>query len=266
MISDHLEDIRQENPHLFENINLSLGVSAKSIPLKSLSHADKDSKDFQNINEVKCVFCHVDKLTNKDSNFVIHPYVSKNFRNKSIYMCSTCIESWHVYRQTAQEENSLMLPGENNEELCAICSDTPEVGPSFFFFSPGNYAGPGNNSRKFKLLDPRPVLQVSEIVLQQLPRRCRIQKSLLGDSQQLSGRLDVHVLCAFHESQSSSLPRRMEASSFYEISASTVEKGDNHDDLVSHRQASPPSICTCCCCFSCRLWPRERRFNCSQRR
>ena len=127
MISDQLESIRKENPHLFENIKLSLGLSAKSIPPKSVAHAEKDSKDIHNITEVKCVFCHRDKLTNKDSNFVIHPYVSKNFRNKCIYMCWTCIETWHVYRQTAQEENTLMLKGESNEELCAICSDTPEV-------------------------------------------------------------------------------------------------------------------------------------------
>ena len=125
MISEQLEDIRKVNPQIFENIKLALGLSAKS---------DKDSKDVHNINEVKCVFCHVDKLSNRDSNFVIHPYVSKSFRNKSIYMCLSCIETWHIYRQTAQEENTLMLPGENNEELCAICSDTPEVGSSLIPF------------------------------------------------------------------------------------------------------------------------------------
>jgi len=127
VISEKLETLKGLNPKLFEDMLMSLSPSSKSNPFKSPPHVEKE-KQFHNISEVKCVFCSVSKLTQKEMDFVIHPYVPKNFRNKFVYMCNMCIESWQVYRQTAQEENNLMLPGETNEEICAICSDSPQVG------------------------------------------------------------------------------------------------------------------------------------------
>ena len=125
IISEQLDALKQDNPNLFEDISLSAESSSKSAAKPSLS-VEKE-KEYHNISEVKCVFCNVDKISQKDTKFYIHPYVPKNYRSKCIYMCSSCIESWQVYRQTAQEENTLMVPGETNEEICAICSDSPEV-------------------------------------------------------------------------------------------------------------------------------------------
>lgn len=123
VISEELVKLKSHMPTLFENVSHLPEIDALTDPQKAL----EKEKEFHNIYEVKCVFCSVSKLVDKEIEFVIHPYVPKNFRNKSIYLCSNCIESWHVYRQSAHEENNLILPDETNEDLCAICSDTPPV-------------------------------------------------------------------------------------------------------------------------------------------
>lgn len=42
-------------------------------------------------------------------------------------MCSICIENWKEYRDAAEHEQQLVLEDEINEEICAVCSDTPET-------------------------------------------------------------------------------------------------------------------------------------------
>ena len=58
--------------------------------------------------------------------FYLHPYVSKNFQRENLYMCSPCITNWRKFREKAEKDGELVLPNEVNEELCAVCSDTPQ--------------------------------------------------------------------------------------------------------------------------------------------
>lgn len=50
----------------------------------------------------------------------------KTFSNIDIFMCINCLKNWKLYRDHAIHESRLVLPGEVNEELCAVCSDCPQ--------------------------------------------------------------------------------------------------------------------------------------------
>jgi hypothetical protein len=73
---------------------------------------------------ISCFYCDTD---GDDVQYVIHPYVPRNIHYQRIYMCTICIENWKFYRDFAISESQLILPGEVNEEICALCSDTPET-------------------------------------------------------------------------------------------------------------------------------------------
>eukprot|EP01035_Chromulina_nebulosa_P019190 gene19190-25036_t len=64
------------------------------------------------------------KLKN-DREFLIHPYVPKDYDNTPLYLCIICANNWKDYRDKAEIENSLLLPDEVNEEICSFCSDLP---------------------------------------------------------------------------------------------------------------------------------------------
>lgn len=57
----------------------------------------------------------------------LHPYVPRSFQKEHIMMCSSCIDNWKEYRDAVIYEQQLILPGEVNEEICALCSDTPDT-------------------------------------------------------------------------------------------------------------------------------------------
>ena len=73
----------------------------------------------------KCIFCQVEKRNAPTVDYFIHPYVPSNSAGDSIAMCDHCLIEWQRYRQAAAQRNELILEGEENEEICAICSDTP---------------------------------------------------------------------------------------------------------------------------------------------
>ena len=75
-----------------------------------------------------CVFCDIKKVDhlNRKLDFISHPFVTKTFSGNEIYLCIPCVTNWSDYRCRMESENGLILPGEQNEELCAICSDTPD--------------------------------------------------------------------------------------------------------------------------------------------
>lgn len=79
-------------------------------------------------NENKCFYCNNEfqDLAVTDDLYV-HPYVPSVFDGAPILMCITCLQNWKEYRDTAQYENELILPDEVNEELCCLCSDSPET-------------------------------------------------------------------------------------------------------------------------------------------
>lgn len=72
-----------------------------------------------------CVFCRTEKRNAPGIDFFIHPYVPFNYSGASIAMCDTCLAAWQKHRDMAIRANELVLDGEENEELCGICSDTP---------------------------------------------------------------------------------------------------------------------------------------------
>jgi hypothetical protein len=76
----------------------------------------------------KCFFCQeTPKRYAPDSKLVVHPYVDRDFKGGQIQMCSRCIGNWKFYRDEAILNNELVLDGETNEELCALCSAIPDV-------------------------------------------------------------------------------------------------------------------------------------------
>jgi hypothetical protein len=130
--------IKSNNPNIIDNNtiinnpfihalnkleNIGSGVKLNN---KTNEHYHQQQKQQQH--KVKahlsCVFC--DTIANDSSSlFVLHPYVPKSFDNEAIYLCSNCIENWKNHREQAEKNNLLILENEVNEELCAICADTP---------------------------------------------------------------------------------------------------------------------------------------------
>ena len=74
-----------------------------------------------------CLFCLVSRAVDKKRTYYLHPLVPHKHDGGSLFMCSPCLNNWQLYRETvAKNFGSLILPNEANEELCAICSDTPD--------------------------------------------------------------------------------------------------------------------------------------------
>lgn len=57
-------------------------------------------------------------------------------------MCHICLYNWEQYRETAKENGDLVLKGEVNEEICAICSDSPEEDMIMCSSCPRTYCNP----------------------------------------------------------------------------------------------------------------------------
>lgn len=77
---------------------------------------------------IKCVYCEAEKRMpafNK-TDFIEHPYCGLSHDKETIAMCMPCANNWDNYRTNLKSTMGLVLPGEFNEELCAMCSDTPE--------------------------------------------------------------------------------------------------------------------------------------------
>lgn len=75
----------------------------------------------------KCFFCQAGTKNYRQDNIAIHPYVTCDFKGADIYMCLKCVSNWKLYRDSAKKANELILPGETNEELCALCSSLPNT-------------------------------------------------------------------------------------------------------------------------------------------
>lgn len=97
-------------------------------PRSTASGASSVRSDTNTSNDYKCFYCKNEYenlgLTN---DLYIHPYVPIKFDGLPVLMCITCLQNWKEYRDTAQYENELILPGEINEEICCLCSDSPET-------------------------------------------------------------------------------------------------------------------------------------------
>lgn len=128
VICDEMDRLKKENPGM--NFSSLLNSNEQRVDMANrLPRQNKPAIDANmiHLSEVVCVFCAAAKLVLKDLDFIIHPNVPKTSSGKSNYMCSVCIENWKEYREIAEHEGQLVLPGEVNEEICAICSDTPST-------------------------------------------------------------------------------------------------------------------------------------------
>jgi hypothetical protein len=75
----------------------------------------------------KCFFCQMGEKKYREDHLTGHPYVSCDFKGAPIFMCLKCVSAWKMYRDAAKEADELLLPGEINEELCALCSSLPDT-------------------------------------------------------------------------------------------------------------------------------------------
>lgn len=114
------------NPHhstaLGSNTSPNSSSALPNSQLSNNKHVPRKIEDKLRA-DAKCFYCFTKYADN--AKFYIHPYVSKNFQKKAMVMCEVCMENWKDYREHALAENQLILEGEINEEICALCSDTP---------------------------------------------------------------------------------------------------------------------------------------------
>lgn len=54
-----------------------------------------------------------------------HPYVVGDFKGGAIMLCPLCMKNWKGFRQEAKSQGRLQLPGDENEEICSLCSHSP---------------------------------------------------------------------------------------------------------------------------------------------
>ena len=119
-IAEEVEKLRIEAPNLFFSTLPDRVDGAAEIEKER--HAVEAAAG-----RAVCAFCFKVRAHEKDLAFVIHPYVPKTFQGQTIYMCSICVENWKEYRDAADHHQQLILENEVNEEVCAVCSDTPET-------------------------------------------------------------------------------------------------------------------------------------------
>jgi len=73
-----------------------------------------------------CVYCSKSSTNSGKAIFKEHPYVRHRYGGEALYLCAGCFLNWQMYREDAIQSNELVLPGETNEELCAVCSCSPD--------------------------------------------------------------------------------------------------------------------------------------------
>ena len=79
------------------------------------------------VTDIQCFYCDVAKSADPSRAFVVHPYVPRSTsRSTPVLICVTCLANWRDFRENATRAGELILQGQTNEELCALCSDTPD--------------------------------------------------------------------------------------------------------------------------------------------
>lgn len=83
------------------------------------------SKILETRSNSQCFYCDISSNVDPSRKFVVHPYVPQSSKSTPIVMCLICLENWKEYRDKAEFEGELILSGQVNEEICALCADTP---------------------------------------------------------------------------------------------------------------------------------------------
>ena len=71
----------------------------------------------------------------------VHPYVPCDYLGNSIFFCHKCKHNWRLFRDAAHRAGALLLKGEINEEICALCSDAPETALNCCCKCPRSFCG-----------------------------------------------------------------------------------------------------------------------------
>jgi len=106
---------------------LMAGASLKShLARLPLGSNGKNKEMIYDTKIVVCSYCQKSKASSQETDFYLHPYVPRTFEGAPFFFCSSCIFNWKDYRDDAIVHGQLILDGEVNEEICALCSTTPE--------------------------------------------------------------------------------------------------------------------------------------------
>eukprot|EP01039_Chlorochromonas_danica_P004803 gene4803-5266_t len=132
--SEFLEELRDKSKNDFINYCREKKKAAKGrkTTRKGVHNRGKDRDEEDSVRDLeegttKAIRCFYCAETNEDEEYILHPYVPRGHMNERLYLCRACVENWKLYRDVAIEEGSLVLPGEVNEEICALCSNTPDT-------------------------------------------------------------------------------------------------------------------------------------------
>jgi hypothetical protein len=127
-VADELSPLQEQTTLEFLELIKNNGSSASA---ESSSQTWKTSQEQSNVKaegnvELVCFYCSATNVEQTEDSFFIHPYVPVNYERSPLLMCVHCLENWKVFREEASQVNELILPGENNEEICCLCSDCPK--------------------------------------------------------------------------------------------------------------------------------------------
>ena len=56
---------------------------------------------------------------------VVHPSVPTTIKGRPVYLCQRCLAAYRYYREEAANCGELVPEGQKNEEICCVCSETP---------------------------------------------------------------------------------------------------------------------------------------------
>mmetsp|Transcript_23716 Transcript_23716/g.40363 ORF Transcript_23716/g.40363 Transcript_23716/m.40363 type:complete len:774 (+) Transcript_23716:195-2516(+) len=91
---------------------------------KDPSQPEASTSRLNYCSSLTCVYC--DKPGSLElSQLQVHPYVPVTMDRKVLYFCEDCHDNWLKFRHDASRLKLLVLAGEYNEEVCAVCSDSP---------------------------------------------------------------------------------------------------------------------------------------------
>ena len=117
---------------------LSLIIILESLnPMKQAAKravVDVNSVDFitSESDLVSCFYPKCSSLKNRTTikkncnKFIEHPFVSRNIRNQPIHICLDCVSNWRKFREDCCKSGVLQQDNETNEDICALCSDSPD--------------------------------------------------------------------------------------------------------------------------------------------
>ncbi|KAJ1408435.1 hypothetical protein B484DRAFT_403538 [Ochromonadaceae sp. CCMP2298] len=131
-IHKEIAKLAKDRPDVFFN-SLRSGEGVQERVKKASRKVQEDDSNVVLLGDLNCHFCHASKIKRLvhiegeeqklAEVFIMHPFMPFNSRGDRIFFCLACADNWKDYRETAHAEGRMILEGEVNEEICALCSD-----------------------------------------------------------------------------------------------------------------------------------------------